>query len=102
MAAIQRLACKAALTLAVVMVLYVSVYGLVRWRKILVRYEYFSERKEGPLISEIGAGRDPRTSLPGALKNAAAPPVEVLYTPLRAFEAACWNGGHVGDTRATQ
>ena len=82
---------SALIAFGVFLVLYLVGYGLLRWRKVLVRYEYYSNFKQGPLESEIDAGQDLRTSGVGAFKNTIATPAAMLYTPLRIVEAAYWN-----------
>lgn len=66
---------------------YVASYGFVRWRKVLVRYEYYSDFKAGPLVSEIGSGVDLRKSGIGVIKNTLAKPISIIFTPLRNLES---------------
>lgn len=70
---------------------YVSGYGVLRWRRVLVRYEYFADLKQGPLICEIAAGHDLRDHGVGAIKNVLAQPLAVMYAPLCWLEGAYWN-----------
>ncbi|MEX1097649.1 MAG: hypothetical protein WED34_16505 [Planctomycetales bacterium] len=77
--------------LLVVALVYCGGYGIARWRKVLVRHEYFVVgEKVGPVATEIVAGRDLRTRGVGRLKNAVAPIAEAVFTPLRYAEAVYW------------
>ena len=74
-----------------IFVFYTAGYGFLRWRKILVRYEYYQNEKAGPLVSQIDAGRDLCTSGIAAFKNQIAPSAATLYAPLRCLESAWRN-----------
>ena len=82
---------QAGLSLLVAFALYAGVYGLLRWRKVLVCYEFYANMKAGSLVCSIDAGHDLREFGVGKVKNAIARPLAMFYTPLRSLEAACRN-----------
>jgi len=83
---------KILFAIAIIVVTYFAGYGMVRWRKVLVRYEYYSlGMKRGPLRYSIGGGDDLRESGVGWFKDTIAPPVAFVFMPLRLVETAVWN-----------
>lgn len=62
----------------VLLIAYVSGYGLARWRKLLVR-DSCTKKGSGGIYA---SGTDLRTSGMGAFKNAIAEPLASLYWPL--------------------
>ena len=72
---------------------YIAGYGVMRWRKVLIRSEYYPKGASlgDPVITEIAPGRDLRTSGLGNFKNQVAPSVAFAFTPMRLIESAFWN-----------
>jgi hypothetical protein len=72
---------------------YVVGYGVMRWRKVLIRSEYYPKGTSlgDPVITSIAPGHDLRTSSLGNFKNQVAPSVAFLFTPMRLIESAFWN-----------
>lgn len=77
-----------ALLILALLCVYVFGYGVLRWRKVLVRYESYTVGGLGPRVSEILAGHDLRTSGVGAFKNLIAAPLANFYWPLCWLEAS--------------
>ena len=76
------------LIIAVLVLLYVGAYGLVRWRKFLVIRE--THLKEEQLLARfVERGWDVRDDWRGHLKNRINPFLVTLFQPLIQLENAC-------------
>ncbi len=77
--------------LVLLLAVYVGGYSAARWRKLMVREVVRAGYKAGDYVHRIVPGTDLRKHGIGAVKNAIAEPVAMLYAPLRIVEAGVWN-----------
>ncbi len=76
---------RASQIILVLLCAYLCVYGLVRWRKILVMHEY-RLKEEKVIVRSVGVGWDCRDNWIGKTKNGLAPWIYRICLPLACCE----------------
>jgi hypothetical protein len=69
----------------VLAMLYGAAYGVARWRKSIVMYDYYA-KEEGLIVRRTGPGLDVRADWRGRAKNCVNPVVFTIFRPLCALE----------------
>jgi hypothetical protein len=89
---VARLTIRVLIIASIAFSIYLGSFGLMRWRKVLVRVEVReAKEKGGPVRYSIRDGHDARMEGIGAFKNGIAKPVAVFFGPACWAEAYVWN-----------